>query len=275
MDRAKAWERRLRSSASVTGVVISRNTDSLGDVDACIMLEDVEEKGYRKALKIIRAGMHLFWVGPLPTDAPRIEELYHASEEANIILQFSHWATFSPATQWMINELRKPKVIHIMKELPRAAYLNLNRPFEYTWIEDLGLCLKWMNSNVHRIDANLIRLTPYEPIAIQIYLRFENGASSVIFVNTMSASSRHERFAADNNITIQCNVLSQELRIAYHGGNEDYSFERKEMESTETADIALNNFLKSIHLHRPAIYSGYDALVLANTIHAVHERLLV
>lgn len=275
MDRAKVWEQRLRTAASVSGVVISRKLESLGDVDACIMLEDDEEKGYQKAVKAIRLGMHLFWVGPLPTDSVRIEELYHASEEANIILQFSHWATFSPATQWMFNELRKPKVIHIQKDLPRSVFLNQNRPFEYTWIEDLGLCLKWMGSNLHRIDANLIHLTPYEPIAIQIFLRFENSSSAVIFVNTMSAKTTHERFAADNNITIQCNVLSQELRVAYHGSNEDYSFERKEMESTETADIALNNFLKSIQLHRPSPYSGYDALQLANTIHGVRERLMV
>lgn len=261
-DRAHLWEQRLRPIASVPEVILSKEITTLGNVDACIILSD-DEQALPLALQAIRMGMNIFLVSRIPTDRKRVQLLYHTAEEANVVLQFSHWATFAPSSQWMMEQIRKPKLIHVRKDVPHSVYLNYDAPFEYLWIEDLGLVLKWMNSQVHHIEANMIKLNERESIAIQIYLRFENSSTCEIFVNTMSSESRHERFGANNQVAVQCDVLNKYVRIAKSENDNQYYFEKKQMEESEPADIALNMFIKSIQMHRPSAFSGYDALQLA------------
>lgn len=272
MERAKVWERRLRPFASVKEVIISNQLSVLGDVDANIILEQ-DGNCFEDALQAVRLGQHVFLISQIPTESNMVEKLYHAAEESNVILQFANWATFSPSSQWMLNHVFKPKLIHIRRDIPRTEFLDYDAPFERIWMEDLGLILKWMNSNVHRVEANLVSLNPEQEIAIQIYIRFDNGSTAVIFVNTMSSINRHERFAANQTITVQCDVTQQNIRIAHNGPRSNHYFERKELQGSEPADIAVNLFLKSIQLKKPSPFSGYEALQLVNTIHKIKERV--
>lgn len=271
-DRAHIWERRLRPIASVPEAIMAKKIEALADADACIILRESNE-GVKLALEAIRMGLHVFLISRIPTDHDMVESLYHSSEEANIVLQFAHWATFFPPSQWMMDQIPKPRLIHIRKEIPHSAYLEYDAPFDQLWIEDLGLVLKWMNSQVHHVEANLVNLDENEEMAIQIYLRFDNGSTSIIFVNTMSADARHERFAAGNNITAQCDVLNRTIRVAQPGPDNHYYFEKKQLDEQEPADVALNMFIKSIQLHRPSAFSGYEAYQLSNIIDKIKDRI--
>ncbi|HKJ33835.1 MAG TPA: hypothetical protein VKA34_18535 [Balneolales bacterium] len=272
LERAKVWERRLRPFASIKEVIISNHLSAIGDVEASIILEN-DGNCFEDALQAVRLGQHVFIISPIPTDRQIVEKLYHAAEESNVVLQFANWATFSQSSQWMLNHVYKPKLIHIRRDIPRNDFLVYDAPFERIWMEDLGLTIKWMNSTIHHIEANLISLNPDEEIAIQIYVRFDNGSTAVIFVNTMSSEARHERFAANQTMTVQCDVARQSLKIAHTGSQSKHFFERKEFNDSEPADIAINLFLKSIQLKKPSPFSGYEALQLVNTIQKVKERV--
>ncbi|HKJ45684.1 MAG TPA: hypothetical protein VJ991_07645 [Balneolales bacterium] len=274
IERAKVWEQRLRPFASIKEVVISNQQEAVSDVDACIILEN-GKSSFTDALKAVRFGQHVFLVSRIPTERANVEKLYHAAEESNVILQFAHWATFSPSSQWMMNHIYKPKLIHIRKDIPRSAFLDYDAPFNQIWLEDLGLCIKWMNSSIHHVEANLIRLNNEEEIAIQIYMRFDSGSTAVIFVNTMSSESRHERFAANKDISVQCDVSTHSLRIAHTVPNSNHYFERKNLQGEEPADIAVKLFLKSIHLKTPSPFSGYEALQLVNIIQKINEQVVL
>ncbi len=272
-DRTQIWERRLRPIASVPEVIIAKKIEALADADACVILHDGPESA-QIALEAIRMGLNVFLVSRIPTDHDTVESLYHTSEEANVVLQFAHWATFTQPSQWMMDHISKPKLIHIRKDIPHSAYLEYDAPFDQLWIEDLGLVLKWMNSQVHHVEANLINLNDNEEMAIQIYLRFDNGSTSVIFVNTMSTEARHERFAAGNKMTVQCDVLNKTIRVAQPGPDNHYYFEKRQMDDQVPADLALNMFIKSIQLRRPSAFSGYEAFQLSTVIDKIKDRIV-
>ncbi len=270
-DRAVAWEEHLRPHQSVKEVVIAPSLKGVGDIDACLILDETDAQ-IQTLLSAIKAGFHSFLISRLPTDLKDIEKVYHTAEEANVLLQFSHWPTFAPASQFMVKRIAKPTFIQVVREISHTDFLEKRYELEYYWIDELAFCLKWINGNVHQLDIKKVNLDRSIDRAIHLFLRFDSGATASIYVSTCAAEKRQHRFAADHMFVADCDVHSQTVRIGKENENRHLFFEKQSFDSSQAAEIATTQFLKSIQLNKATPYGGYDLLKLATEIDKIKRR---
>lgn len=271
-DRAVAWEKHLRPHQSVTEVTIAATLKGIGNVDGCFLLDESEDR-LSRLLETVKAGYHSYLVAPLPADPVQVEKVYHAAEESNVLLQFSHWPTMAPASKWMAKKVKKPNFIQVVREIDHANFLESGHDLSYTWTNELAFCLRWIDGIVHHIDIKTVQLSGKKIYALHLFLRFDSGATANIYINATSAREKHQRFAADNNYLVDCDVLNQTVRLGETNKHNHLFFNRKSFDATKAAELSALEFLKSIQLNRPTIYNGYHLLKLTQTISKVKKRL--
>ena len=272
-DRAVAWEKHLRPHRSISEVAITSKLKEIGDVDACFLLDQSEER-LSHLLEAVKKGYHTFLVAPLPTDREGVQKVYHAAEESNVLLQFSHWPTLAPASKWMSKKVAKPKFIQIIREINHTDYFESGHEFDYYWIDELAFCLRWINGAVHHIDLNTVSFSKDKIHALQMFLRFDSGATADIFVNAAASDSNHHRLAADNNYLLDCNVAEQTVRLGEQKKKQrNLYFNKQSFDASRAAELAAMEFIKSIQLKRPTIYNGYHLLELTKTLQKIKKRL--
>lgn len=270
-DRAAAWENHLRPHRSVSEVIITAELKDLGDVDACFLLDSSPaDSGY--LLTAIKNGLHTFLIAPLPTGQAFAEQIYHAAEEANVLVQFSHWPTFAPASQWMQQQIKKAAFAQINREISHTRYIESEHHLRHFWVDELALCLKWMNATVHHVEVKKTGLNGNDG-AIHLFLRFDSGATAGIFVFTAAGNDRHSRVIADQFLIAECDVLKQTVRMGRKGQENHLFFERKDFDASQAAKLATVQFLKSVQLNKPTLYNTYDLLQLSAVIAKTEERL--
>lgn len=271
-NRAVAWEEHLRPHRTVEEVVITPNVKDAGDVDACLIIEESKDD-VTNLLKAVRAGYHSFLVSQLPTDLEQVEKIYHTAEEANVLLQFAHWPTFAPASQWMTKQIAKPTFLQITREISYTDFLESKRSLEYYWIDELAFCLKWIDGNAHHIDVKNVKLRADEEHAIHLFLRFDSGATANMFINACASDNKHQRFAANYAFSLNCDVLSQTVRVGQANENKHLFFKKHTFDASRSAEIAATQFLKAIQLKKPTPFNGYDLLKLASQIEKITSKV--
>lgn len=271
--RGATWEKQLRPHQIVQEVIISSELDNLPDVDACIILLEADNN-LEVLLECIQLGNHSFFVEQIPTNTGMLEKISRAGREAGVHVQFSHWPTLAPATQWMMDKMHRPRYIQIEKDINRNQLVHISREFRNHWLDELGLCLKWTNSGVHQLEVKQTSLSNSDhPLLLQLYLRFENGSTASIHLNSTSDVNRHIRHISDQQQLFQCEVSTQEVRSGRMNPSGRLFFEKKKFEPTMAAQKAVSLFLKAIQLNREPVYTAYDALTLARIYHKVEERI--
>lgn len=272
-DRAMAWEKHLRPHQSVSEVTITSKLSEIGDVSACLLLDESDER-LQHLSEAVKKGYHTFLVAPLPTNSNGVEKMYHAAEESNVMLQFSHWPTLAPASKWMRKRVSKPSFIQISRKVNHTDYLDSGFDFDYYWIDELAFCLRWINGAVHHIDLNTISFPGNQLYALQLFLRFDSGATANIYVNTAAVDASHRRLAADQNYILDCNVTEQSVRQGEQKQEQrGLYFNRQSFDATKSAEAASLEFIKSIQLKRPTIYNGYHLWELNKTMDKINKRL--
>ena len=272
-DRAVAWENHLRPHRTVSEVVIAGKLSEIGNVDACLLMDDEQPDNLDRLLTAVKSGYHTFLIAPIPTDTKQVEKIYHAAEESNVLVQFSHWPTLAPASKWMAKKIEKPSFLQINRELNYSEFAESNHPFEYYWIDELAFCLRWVNGSVHHIDLKTVELSKKHLYALHMMLRFESGATANIFVNVTAKNSRHQRMAANNHFIVNCDVLEQSVRLGEENGDGHLFFNSKTFDASKSAELAALEFLKSIQLKRETIYNAYQLWKLNKTIDKIKKRL--
>jgi len=271
-DRAVAWEKHLRPHKSVSEVIIANKLNGVGKVDACLLLNESEDR-LQQLLKAVKIGYHTFLIAPLPIKTALVEKVYHAAQESNVLLQFSHWPTLAPASKWMAKKVSKPSFIQIIREVSHPEFLESDHDFNYYWIDELAFCLRWVNSAVHHIDLKTVELSGNRLYALHMFLRFDSGATANIYINTASAKTRHNRLAANNNFILDCNVVEQTVRQGEENTNGHLYFDKQSFDATKAAELSALEFLKSVQMNRQTIYNGYHLLELTKTIDKIKKRL--
>ena len=271
-DRAVAWEKHLRPHQSISEVAIAARLKEIGNVDACFLLDESENR-FQHLLEAVKMGYHTFLIAPLPADSTKIEKVYHAAEEANVRLQFSHWPTLAPASKWMAKKISKPSFIQVVREINHTEYLESGHDFSYYWIDELAYCLRWINGAVHHIDLKTVKFSSDKIYALQLFLRFDSGATATIYINAASARSNHHRVAANNNYILDCNVIEQTVRMGEENSSDHLYFNKQSFDASKSAELAALEFVKSIQLKRPTIYNGYHLVELTKTMDKIKKRL--
>lgn len=271
-ERAMAWENHLRGHQSVSEVTIAAKLKSIDSVDACLLLDDSEHRLHH-LLEAVKMSIHTFLIGSLPTDTQLVERVYHAAEEANVQLQFSHWPTLAPASKWMTKKVVKPSFIQIVREITHAQSLESDFSFSYLWTDELAFCLRWIDGAVHHIDFKSVELNSRKPHALHLFIRFDSGATANIYVNSAALAANHHRLAADHNYLVDCDVLEQTVRLGEENESAHLYFNRQSFDASKSAELAAMEFIKSIQLNRPTIYNGYHLMELTKTLDRIEQRL--
>jgi len=270
-ERTSVWEQRLRPVQSINEVVTTDRAAYLGSVDACIFLDESRNR-YEKLLNLIREGVHVFAITPLNVDSDTALKLFRSAEEARVQVQFAHWATFTSLTEWMTEQIPNPRSLYFSRIIPRSVFLGYKTGFDHLWLEDMALCLSWISSEVHRIETVPVSYSGDE-LALHLHIRFDNGATGTIYVNTLGSDVRHERMASDNRMSIQANVLENHVRLAHLTTEERVMVEQKSIEQREPASTALLRFIKSIQMRLDPPFSVYHLLRLSRTVEGIRAQL--
>jgi hypothetical protein len=261
-DRNSTWEQYLRPHPSVEKVVLTKSVKAIGNVDACIILNDLD--ALQQAHQLIKQGIHCFLVGKLPTDLPTLIKVQNVAEEAGTILQFANWSYFNPASLWMIDQMPKPRVIHFDRQVSSKS-VDTSLRIDLLWIEDLALIMRWVNSGVFKIECQSVS-TPLQTLTRNTWVQFDNGSTASMFHTLHANTDRHTRFATNEHGMLEADVLAKTVTATYFSDNKVMSRDEKSFQNELPAGQALNRFLKAIQMKSRSEYGIHDVVRLIRTV---------
>ncbi len=271
-ERASAWEKHLRKLSIVQEVVITNNLAGSDDTDTVLLIDDTPDN-LHQLLHSIRAGNHTYLISKLPTDTDLLDKVYHASEEAEVNVQFSHWPSLSDSINWIRQQIPKPTLIQVKKETIPLNYRVIDiEDFDHDWIDELALIIKWMGGNIHRFEVKPIALGEY-PLGLDISLRFESSAVASFQFLATTDKEKHQRIFTNNNLMIDFDVIKQKVRIHKLNDLNRIAIQEKVFDPSDTAEWSVVQFIKSIQLKQPTLFSPYDALLTASTADKIKSLL--
>lgn len=270
--RASAWEKHLRKLSVVEEVVITNSLSNNTGLDAVLLIDD-SKNNLQRLLHSIKGGNHTYLISKLPTDKELLEKLYHASEEAHVNVQFSHWPSLSEMMNWIYKEVPKPELIQIKKEI---VPLNNRVPdfdeFEHQWADEVALIIKWMGGNIHRYEVKPV-IIEGNYLGLDLTLRFENAALATMQFLATAEKEVHQRIFSNRKVMANCDVTKQKVKV-YRGNDMNrITIQEKKFDPTDTAEWSVIQFIKSIQMDRETIFSPYDALRTANTLDKINSLM--
>ncbi len=270
--RTVAWEKHLRPHSIVQEVYLVPSIKDLDNVDACLILDD-SSSNLDVLLDAIQNSYNCFLISKQPINTGKLGKIHRAGKESGVKVQFSHWPTLAPATQWMMDSISRPRFLNITRHINRSLMVDPVNEFRNYWIDELGLCIKWMGSGIHHIEAQASFLNPDHPIAIHLFIRFDNGSTASVTIYASSHANLHQRIVADRSQVLDCDVSSQTIRIGRLNDGNHLFFGKQTFDPAKSAEKAALLFLKSIQINSETSYTSYDALILSQAIKKVEKRL--
>lgn len=264
-ERAAAWEKHLRKLTIVQEVVLTTSLGVADEPDAVLLIDDSGEN-LQRLLHSIKGGHHTCLISRLPINLPLLEKVYHASEEAGVNVQFSHWPSMAESMHWVSQQVKKPDLIQIKKEtIPANTRVIDEEDFEHDWIDELALIIKWLGGNIHRFEVKPIILGKI-PLGLSINLRFENSAVANIQFLASSGKEKHQRIFSNRTMVADCNVLKQKVRLHKLNDLNRITIQEKVFDPSDTAEWSVVQFIKSIQIGQATLFSPYDAFLTAQTV---------
>ena len=271
-ERATAWEKHLRKLSIVNEVVITTTLTDNSSLDAVILIDDSKEHLHR-LLNTVKGGHHTYLVSKLPTDQSLLEKLYHVSEEAHVNVQFTHWPSFSESMNWVHNEIQRPELIQIKKESVPLNNRVLNRDdFHQQWTDELALIIKWMGGNIHRYEVKPI-VVNRQYLGLNLTLRFENASLANMQFSATAEKEIHQRVISDRSTMANCDITRQKVKIYRSSEKNRLSIQEKVFDPSDTAEWSVVQFIKSIQMGQPTIFSPYDAMRTANALEQIKSLM--
>jgi hypothetical protein len=272
-DRASAWEKHLRPLTAVQEVVITSSLSDLDAIDACILLDD-SSKNLDRLGEAIRLGHHSYLVSSLPTDEEPLQKIYRLAQESDVRVQFSHWPTISPASQWMRQQIPRPTFVQLIKEHSHISFSENRIRFSHSWIDEVAWIVKWMDMDTHKLEARA--LIPDNPEAgLHVFMKFENGSTATLFFLVSGNEDRHRRIASASSMLLDCDVDRQTVKKTVVKGNQRLSVESQSFDATKAAGLSASLFFKAIKLKKETAFTAYDAVKTARVIRDIQNLLKV
>lgn len=256
---ARTWEQHLRAVSHVQEVVIARSIDLLNDIDACLILNEAHltASSSNQLLDALKCGYHVLWVAPLPTDSREIKNWHEASEEAGVVVMFSMWAHYSPATRWLFNHISTPQKIHIHREWPGPRHTPDASTLYRILLEEISLCLEWTRSQPVKVEGDLNFAVSHHdemPAMRQLHIQFSNGTSASIHVNPFGLESRHSRFVTGDKMAAVCQVNEHLIKKWLLHDTTSHTPELMHFDYREPAYHLLSHFMRSVQTGEQPIF---------------------
>jgi len=272
-DRADAWEKHIRAYRTVEEVIITSRLRYVGDADACVLLDDSEDR-LEQVLKTVKLGYPTYLVSRLSDDTEVLRKIHSASQESGVPVQFSHWPTLAASTHWMRQQIQRPEWFTASKQLISAAYTENTEQFRFHWMDEIALISKWMDSSVQRVSAQAARVQG-NMTGVTMLLHFEHGGTAFISLSLVSSSPGHFRSAGDSNIQLECDVSNQQVRSIGFSEGSHLTVRKQSFDATGTAELSVGRFLKSVQNRKPVSYSAFDALRTARIVEMIDRQLAI
>jgi hypothetical protein len=270
-SRASAWEKHLRELSVIQEVVISPSLFSDIDIRAAILIDD-SRNNLHLMHDAIRSGVHSCLVSRVPSDQKMLETIYHAAGESGVSVQFSHWPSITPSTQWIRQQINKPDLIQIKKEIRPVNYSIDVAEFDHHWTDEVAFIVKWMGGNAHRIEAKPV-LVDDVPLGLNLSIRFEDASVASLQFSAFGTGDAHQRIYSNKNLMIDCNVSTQYVRVYRTNEQKRITVQEKKFDPADTAEWALQQFFKSIQMNKETVFSPYDALLTARIVDKVRGHM--
>jgi hypothetical protein len=270
--RSHAWEQHLMPHNIVREVIMSPSISGINKADACFLIDDSPDN-LDTLIKTIQKGLHTFLVARLPLDVKKLEKVARVAEEASVQLQFAHWPSLAPATQLMMSTLSRPTFIHISREISYNQVFESELELENIWVDEVGFCLKFMNSGLHHIEAKHLTLHPGHHLGIQLFMRFENGGTAGIYINSGSGEQYHKRVVTDGTLLMDCDVHNQTVKKGKLNSSNHLTFSKEEFNPAKSAEKAALQFLKAVQLGKEPAFTIHDLLKLSRTTDKIRARI--
>ncbi|REL24319.1 hypothetical protein DYD21_19120 [Rhodohalobacter sp. SW132] len=271
ITRGEQWETYLRSRLSVSEVIVA--SEFRGEtVDAVILLDQSHDQ-LEILLEIVKKVLPVFLVSSLHTDRNMLQKVYHASEEAGVPVQFSHWSSYSSMSRWIRKHLNSaPRFIEIQKH-DRNRSVPDRDDFRRIWRDELAVITSWQKSTVQQITAHPIQLTK-QRIGIHCTIRFDNGAVGVLNYHSVSPADSHQRTFQNRDTLIHCDILSQKsTRYTPIENSTVLNSDHRTFDPHDSAENSVDSFIRSIKSDKPGAFSIADALQAARVADRVEELL--
>lgn len=188
-------------------------------------------------------------------------------------MQFSHWPSLSESLNWIQQQVNKPNLIQIKKEsVPRNYRVIDEEDFEHDWIDELALVIKWMGGNIHRYEVKPVKLGTMS-LGLNLTLRYENSAVVSMQYLASSVKERHQRVFSNENIMADFNVIKQKVRLHKLNDLNRIAIQEKVFDPSDTAEWSVVQFIKSIQLGQPSLFSPFDALQTARAVNKIKSLI--
>jgi hypothetical protein len=271
-ERAVAWEKHVRKLSVVKEVIITTSLSVQTDCNAVLLIDDSSEN-LQRLLHSVKAGNHTYLISKLPMQTEPLESVHQASEEAGVNVQFSHWPSISEAMNWISCHVKKPDLLQIKKEsVPRNYRVIDIEDFTRDWTDEVALVAKWMGGNIHRYEVKPVILHNI-PLGLNITLRFTNSAVASIQYLASSEKVRHQRIFSNRDMMADCDMITQKVRLHKVNDLKRIAIQAKVFDPADTAEWSVVQFIQSIEMRQPTLFTTYDALTAARTVEKINSLI--
>jgi hypothetical protein len=269
-DRSSAWEKHLRKLNTIQEVLISSTLESGLEADGLLLLDSTPDN-LSLLNRAVKLGYHSYLISPIRYAVKELRSIYHAAQEANVQVQFSHWPSFAPSSLWIRQNLNKPVFIQVKKEFSYLKSASLVNDFEHHWSDEIAYIVRIMGSNIHQLDVKFAAIEELR-VALNISLRYEDASVASIQMQVCGSSDIHQRVISDRNQIFDCNVLTQKVNHTTARRFGKLSTRTETFDRRQAAELSVIQFIKSIQSRKTPLFSIYDAMQAATVIEKIRLK---
>lgn len=272
-QRAETWEKLLRKIPDVTEVIFMNDIPAEPGLHAVLLIDD-SEQAMQSLLRSVRLGNHTYLISRLTFQTEMLEKIYHASEEAGVHVQFSHWPVLSDSVQWIKKTVPRPAHILVKKDMIQAHQNVIDsEDFNHEWTDEIALIIAFTGANINRYEIKPL-LLKNTVTGFSATLRFENSAVASFHFSGVAARKFHQRIFSDHQTILDLDVLTQRLTTLKLNPQNRISRKERTFDSTATAENSVKGFIRSVQNHERPVFSAYEALAASRVVNLVSRLLL-
>lgn len=232
---------------------------------------------YTVTEQALRSGLHAYLHWNTSISTSEYKKLAGLAEEAGSELGVDLPLRYHPLFD-TIPARRSASVLSIQRSLINPSTQNFQRAIE----QSLELCYQYANqSEVQRIDAQVVRSRPPVPDALLASIRFQNGTFAHIHIHQPAPRPEHRLYASGTGFSIEVDLEQDTLKQIQlieedqevENGYTQAAFEVSPLPAISLDEAALNAFITAIAEDRPAPVSIFDGLQTKRIIEKLRKCL--
>lgn len=271
-QRADTWEQLFRKLPEISEVIFTNEILADPTVDGVLLIDD-SEHALSRLLQSVKNGHHTYFISRLFYHTERLEEIYRASEEAGVQVQFSHWPTLSESVQWIKKRMPNPSHIMIRKDSVQASRKVIDiEDFNHEWMDEISLITGITGGQVHKSIIRPVLLKNWIT-GFSATLLFESSTVVSFHFSGIASQKFHQRIFSDHHSLLDFDALAQQVHSINLNSLNRMTRTVEAFHSAETAKNSLNAFIRSAKENTRPVFSPYEAISASKVIDLISRSL--